>query len=99
MDVQLTVPFSQWLSALREERAQDRILARLRRFQLGNLGDIKPVGQGVSEARIDYGPGYRLYFTMRAEVVIILLCGGTKRTQPSDIQMAKRMAKELNNER
>lgn len=99
MEVRLAVAFSRWLTGLRDERARDRVLARLRRFELGNLGDIKPVGHGVSEARIDHGPGYRLYFVMRANVVIILLCGGTKHTQAADIQAAKRLARELDNDR
>jgi putative addiction module killer protein len=65
------------------------------RFQQGNPGDIKPVGEGVSEARIHYGPGYRLYFIQRGEIVIILMCGGTKATQARDIERAKNMLKEI----
>jgi putative addiction module killer protein len=95
MEVRLTAAFSRWLAELRDERAQDRIFARLRRFELGNLGDVKPVGEGVSEARIDHGPGYRLYFIKRGNVVLILLCGGTKQTQKADIAAAKNMTKEL----
>lgn len=94
-EVHLTVAFSGWLAELRDKQAYSRILARIRRIELGNLGDVKPVGEGVSEARIDYGPGYRLYLVRRGEVVIVLLCGGTKKTQPADIAEAKKMAKEL----
>jgi putative addiction module killer protein len=64
------------------------------RFELGNLGDVKAVGEGVSEARIDYGPGYRLYFVKRGAVLIVMLCGGDKRTQDADIKQAKKLAKE-----
>ena len=99
MEVRLSAAFSKWLGRLIDDRARDRILARLRRFELGNLGDVKPVGKGVSEARIDYGPGYRLYFVTRSDVVIILLCGGTKQTQEAYISTAKRMVKELGNDR
>lgn len=95
MEVRLSANFVQWLGRLRDQRARDRIVARLRRVELGNLGDVKRVGQGVSEARLDYGPGYRLYFVNRAGTLVILLCGGTKQTQPGDIETAKRMAKEL----
>ncbi|GLS22646.1 hypothetical protein GCM10007874_56660 [Labrys miyagiensis] len=94
-EVHLTAAFSGWLAELRDKQAHSRILARIRRIELGNLGDVKPVGEGVSEARIDYGPGYRLYLVRRGEVVIVLLCGGTKKTQPADIAEAKKMAKEL----
>lgn len=69
-------------------------MARLRRFELGNLGDAKSVGDGVSEARIDYGPGYRLYYIRRAEIVIVMLCGGDKSSQRRDIARAKQMATE-----
>ena len=95
LEVRLTSNFSFWLEGLKDRRAQDRIVARLRRFELGNLGDVKPVGQGISEARIDYGPGYRLYFVRYQSLVVILLCGGTKKSQTADIAMAKAMAKEL----
>jgi putative addiction module killer protein len=72
-----------------------RIAARIRRLELGNLGDVKPVGEGVSELRIDYGPGYRIYFVQQGNTLVILLCGGDKRTQNKDIRTAKQMAKEL----
>jgi len=80
---------------LRDVTAQSRIAVRLRRVSIGNLGDAKPVGGGVSELRIDQGPGYRLYFTRRGLEVVILLCGGDKRTQAADIKRAQKMAAEL----
>ncbi|QPB24750.1 type II toxin-antitoxin system RelE/ParE family toxin [Rhizobium sp. 007] len=95
IEVRLTVVFSRWLEDLKDRRARDRVLARLRRFELENFGDAKPVGSGVSEARIDYGPGYRLYFVRQADVVVVMLCGGDKASQKRDIATAKAMAKEL----
>ncbi len=95
MEVQFTPVFRDWLARLRDRSARGRILARLRRVELGNPGDVKPVGEGVSELRINYGPGYRLYFVQRGQVVIVMLCGGDKSTQPMDIAKAKIMAKEL----
>ena len=80
---------------MRDRQARARIVARIRRLSLGNPGDVKPVGSGVSEMRIDYGPGYRVYFTQRGEVVVILLCGGDKRTQDRDIAHAIAMVREL----
>lgn len=71
------------------------ILARLARFQLGNLGDVEPVGEGVSEARIKFGPGYRVYFVRRGDILIVVLCGGDKSKQARDIRRAKTLAKEL----
>jgi putative addiction module killer protein len=95
IEVRQTQVFASWLSKLRDDRAQAKIWARIRRAQLGNLGDTKPVGDGVSEMRVDVGPGYRLYFVQRGSVLVILLCGGDKRTQSRDIQAAKDMAKQL----
>lgn len=92
--VQLTDNFADWLHGLKDRDARSRILVRIKRFEQGNLGDVKPVGEGVSEARLTYGPGYRLYFIQRGGEIIILLCGGTKRTQPADIARAKLLAKE-----
>ena len=90
--------FASWLGDLNDERARAKIAVRIRRLSLGNFGDVKPVGEGVSEARIDYGPGYRLYFVRRGKEVIVLLCGGDKRTQAEDIKSAKAMAKQLKSE-
>jgi putative addiction module killer protein len=84
-----------WLTGLRDRQARDRILARIRRLSLGNPGDVKPVGSGVSEMRIDYGAGYRLYFVQRGKTVVILLCGGDKRTQAADIALAIKLAQEV----
>jgi len=92
IEVRQTDEFADWLKGLKDDLAKVRIATRVRRFSIGNLGDVKPVGQGISEARIDYGPGYRLYFVQRGAVVIILLCGGTKKGQQADIEKAKALA-------
>ncbi len=86
--------FDRWLSALRDRRAVARINARLRQVSLGNLGDVAPVGDGVSEMRIFYGPGYRLYFIQQGRALVILLSGGDKSSQARDIENAKTLAKE-----
>lgn len=86
--------FDRWLSGLRDRRAVARIVARLDRMAAGNPGDVQPVGEGVSELRINYGPGYRVYFIQRGPVLIILLCGGDKSTQSKDIRQAKVLAEE-----
>ena len=83
------VPVSEWLSELRDSRARAQIEIRLRRVCSGNLGDTKPVGEGVSELRIDMGGGYRVYFGKHGQALVILLCGGNKNSQPSDIALAK----------
>jgi len=95
VEVCQTEEFQNWFGQLRDLRAADRIVARIRRLTLGNLGDVKPVGEGVSELRIDYGPGYRLYFIQRGSEFILLLCGGDKNTQSKDIERAKKLAKEV----
>lgn len=89
--VKLTEEFQAWLDNLADKRAQIRIAARLRHTETGNLGDWKPVGGCVSEMRIHFGPGYRLYFTRRRNVLIIMLAGGDKATQPRDIKRAQRI--------
>lgn len=86
--------FFQWLSSLRDRNARVRIQARIDRMATGNLGDVSPIGEGLSEARIFYGPGYRLYFKQQGKVVIVLLCGGDKSTQSRDIEQAKEIAQE-----
>lgn len=86
--------FDRWLSGLRDRRAVARIAARLDRMAAGNPGDVQPVGEGVSELRINYGPGYRVYFIQQGPVLIILLCGGDKSTQSKDIRQAKVLAEE-----
>lgn len=86
--------FDRWMRSLRDVRAAARIQLRMDRMALGNPGDVKPVGGGVSEMRIDYGAGYRVYFTQRGKLVVILLCGGDKSTQSKDILRAKAIAAE-----
>lgn len=95
IEVRQTETLAEWLENLGDERARAKINVRIRRLSLGNPGDVKPVGEGVSELRIDYGPGYRLYFVQRGAQLIILLCGGDKATQARDIETAKSMAKQL----
>jgi len=95
IEVRQTTRFATWLAGLRDERARARILKRLDRAQAGNLGDVAPVGGGVSEMRIFYGPGYRVYFVQRGSELIVLLCGGDKSTQEADIAEAKALAKEI----
>ena len=95
IEVRMTVAFMRWFEDLKDQRARDRVVARLRRFELENFGDVKPVGEGVSEARIDYGPGYRLYFVKQAMVTVVMLCAGDKASQKRDIAAAKAMAREL----
>jgi putative addiction module killer protein len=82
-------PFGEWLHSLRDLQARARIRVRLNRVRLGNLGDCRPVGEGVTELRLDFGPGYRVYFGQAGDVLVILLCGGDKRTQTRDIVTAK----------
>ncbi|MDA8363291.1 MAG: type II toxin-antitoxin system RelE/ParE family toxin [Gammaproteobacteria bacterium] len=84
--------FDRWIRSLQDRRAVARIQVRLDRLAGGNPGDVKPVGEGISEMRIDYGPGYRVYFMRRGLVVIVLLCGGDKRSQHRDIARAKAIA-------
>jgi putative addiction module killer protein len=85
--------FREWLRTLKDARAPARVYARLAMAELGNLGDWKPLRDGISEMRIDTGPGYRLYFTRRGHTLIVLLCGGDKRTQSADIKRAAALAK------
>jgi len=87
--------FRKWISSLRDEQARDRIGARLAPIAAGNFGDAKPVGSGISELRVNYGPGYRIYFMGRGAEIIILLCGGDKSTQPKDIAKAKAIAERM----
>lgn len=94
-EIQKTTTFDRWLRGLKDRRAVARINARLRRVSAGNLGDFEPVGDGVSELRIFYGPGYRLYFFRQGRAIIVLLCGGDKSTQARDIEQAKTLAREL----
>lgn len=93
--IRQTSTFKQWFSELRDASAKARIVARLRRIEIGNMGDVKAIEGGVSEIRIDHGPGYRLYFTRRGADVIVLICGGDKSSQKRDIKAAIAMAKEI----
>ena len=95
IEVRQTEAFRAWLETLRDRRAAAKIAARLARLELGNFGDAEPVGEGVSELRIHYGPGYRAYFVQRGDVLVIMLCGGDKSSQDRDIRRAKAMAREL----
>ena len=86
--------FRKWLLGLRDEMAKSVVSARLTRMEAGNLGDAKPVGSGVSEGRIHWGPGYRIYFIQEGDTVVVMLCGGDKDDQQRNIRNAKRLAKE-----
>ncbi len=94
VEVIKSTTFDRWLRKLKDRRAKARIQMRIDRLALGNPGDVEPIGEGLSELRIDYGPGYRVYFLQRGDVLIVLLCGGDKRTQKQDIQQAKAIAAE-----
>lgn len=96
--IRRTAAFLSWIDGLRDVRAVARITKRIDRLALGNPGDVKPVGEGVSEMRIDYGPGYRIYFTQRGAEIVILLCGGDEGSQARDIRAAKALAHELGRE-
>jgi len=95
VEIRKTEVFARWLDELPDIRARARVQVRIERLAVGNPGDIKPVGEGVSELRIDYGPGYRVYFKRIGREVVILLAGGDKRTQASDIKTALRLARNL----
>jgi putative addiction module killer protein len=94
-DVKRLDEFSSWLSGLRDIRARAKIVQRIDRLELGNPGDVEPLGEGVSEMRIHYGPGYRVYLKKRGKEFVVLLCGGDKTTQKADITLAKKLAREL----
>ncbi len=95
MTITKTDEFAAWERNLRDARARAHVRARIFRLSLGNPGDVKPVGEGVSEMRIHCEPGYRLYFTQRGEEIVILLLGGTKKTQFEDIELAKEIARNI----
>ena len=92
IEIRQTETYARWFAALRDRQAKARIIVRIRRLSLGNAGDVKPVGDGISELRIDYGPGYRLYFARRGEALVLLLTGGDKSGQRADIARAKALA-------
>jgi len=95
LEIRKTEIFSKWIDELHDIRARARILVRIERLASGNPGDVKAVGEGVSELRIDYGPGYRVYYKKQGQKVIILLAGGDKHTQAKDIKTALRLAQNL----
>lgn len=95
IEVRETAVFSDWLASLRDAQARVRVQARILRLRHGNPGDVKPVGEGVSELRIDYGPGYRVYYLQRGALLVILLAGGAKPTQDKDIRAALKLARML----
>jgi putative addiction module killer protein len=95
IEVRQTATFAHWFQGLRDSQARARILVRIRRLSLGNPGDVRAVGAGISELRIPWGPGYRVYFVARGETVVLLLAGGDKRTQATDIQEAMELARTL----
>jgi putative addiction module killer protein len=93
--VRQTAEFRDWLTRLRDRQAAARIIVRIRRLELGNPGNIRQLGQGLAEMKIDYGPGYRLYFVKQDAAIIVLLCGGDKSSQRRDIAQARTLAEEL----
>jgi putative addiction module killer protein len=95
IEIRKTDVFERWFEGLRDRKAAARITSRIDRLQLGLLGDVKPVREGISEMRIDYGPGYRIYFVQRGREVVILLAGGDKRSQSRDIEKALELARML----
>jgi putative addiction module killer protein len=95
VEIRKTDLFAKWLDDLRDVQAKARVLVRIERLASGNAGDVKPVGEGISEMRIDYGPGYRVYYTKRGSELIILLAGGDKSSQSGDIKTALRLARSL----
>jgi putative addiction module killer protein len=94
VEIVKSATFDRWFRKLRDPKAKARIQMRIRRLGLGNPGDIQPIGSGLSEMRIDYGPGYRVYYMKSGSIMVVLLCGGDKRTQQADINKAKRLAAE-----
>jgi putative addiction module killer protein len=95
IEVQKTDEFDSWLSALADQRAIAKITSRIERLGMGNAGDVKAVGEGVSEMRLTYGPGYRVYYKQIGKKIILILCGGDKSTQDNDIKRAKEIAAQL----
>jgi putative addiction module killer protein len=95
IEIRQTELFARWFAGLRDARARARIQVRIDRLQIGNPGDVKPVGEGVSEIRIDYGPGYRIYFVQRGTAYVVLLAGGDKKSQDRDIAKALELARGL----
>jgi putative addiction module killer protein len=98
VEVVRSATFDRWLTKLKDRRAAARVLVRVTRLAAGNPGDVRPVGAGVSEIRIDYGPGYRVYYLQDGQQLILLLCGGDKSSQPDDIMTAHRIAEQWRSE-
>ena len=94
IEIKQTETFRKWRERLKDERARVLIASRLDRLAFGHMGDVEPVGQGISELRIHYGPGYRIYFQKQGTTIIVLLCGGNKNSQAKDIKTAKHLANE-----
>jgi putative addiction module killer protein len=95
IEIRQTEAYYQWFDSLRDRQARARINACIRHLSLGNFGDVKPIGEGISELRIDFGPSYRVYFAQRGQTLVVLLAGGDKRTQDRDIKKALKLAREL----
>ena len=95
VEIRQTEEYASWFKRLRNREARARIITRIRRLSLGNPGDVKPVGEGVSEIRVDFGPGYRIYFIQQDETLVVLLAGGDKRTQKQNIKKAQELARGL----
>ena len=95
LEVRQTLTYSDWFNSLRDHLARTRIDIRIRRLSLGNAGDVKAVGEGVSELRINYGPGYRIYFVQQGNICVVLLAGGDKSSQDQDISKAKILLRNL----
>jgi len=94
-EVRKTDEFDKWLSALADQRAIAKIVSRIERLGLGNAGDVKPIGEGISEMRLTHGPGYRIYYKQTGKTIVLILCGGDKSTQSADIEEAKALAREI----
>ena len=94
-EVRKTDEFDKWLSALADQRAIAKIVSRIERLGLGNAGDVKPIGEGISEMRMTHGPGYRIYYKQTGKTIVLIWCGGDKSTQDSDIKRAKEIAKQI----
>ncbi|MBO6541150.1 MAG: type II toxin-antitoxin system RelE/ParE family toxin [Rhizobiaceae bacterium] len=95
VEIRQTAAYRKWFDGLRDVAARSRIAIRIRRLSLGNFGDVKPVGGGISELRVDYGPGYRVYFKQHGAELVVLLAGGDKKSQARDIAKANKLAQEL----
>ena len=95
IEIRRLPPFVEFINGLRDERVKAKISARIDRLAIGNAGDVAPIGEGLSELRLHFGPGYRVYFVQRGKVLIILLCGGDKSSQTRDIKWAKQLAQDM----